>query len=423
MKTEFAPAKRAALALLALSTVFTQPSTVHAQGSLTPPGAPAPTMKTLAQIEPRVAITGTGAYTISQPGSYYLATNITVSSGNGISILTNGVTLDLNGFGIYSTAPSATGVGILLGSSRTNITIFNGFIAGRVTQTGGVFTGGGFDSGVFITIDTNNIITYGLPFNVRVSGLNVSGCMSYGIGLGGVGTSVDSCSVQIAGTSGISAGIVKNSTASECGTSGISGLTISDCIGQSTGSGSGISANFNAYNCYGTSVSGIGVNASEIAQNCYGSTTSGDYGLYAEVAQNCVGINVTGTGLRATSSAANCSASGGTVGMTADNTADNCSGRCNTNGIGLQAYRSVNNSYGYCPAGNSGIGLSASQANNCYAQSDGNGVALSANVAIGCQGRCYGNNYAISAYIVNSCYAYRETGTPPVSFGYKYNMP
>ena len=71
---------------------------VLAQGSLTPPGAPAPTMKTLNQVEPRTPISS-APYTISQSGSYYLTTNLT-SSGHGIIITTNGVTLDLMGFTI-----------------------------------------------------------------------------------------------------------------------------------------------------------------------------------------------------------------------------------------------------------------------------------------------------------------------------------
>ena len=43
--------KCAVLALL--SSFILHPSSLRAQGSLTPPGAPAPTMKTLAQIESR----------------------------------------------------------------------------------------------------------------------------------------------------------------------------------------------------------------------------------------------------------------------------------------------------------------------------------------------------------------------------------
>jgi hypothetical protein len=60
--------KLLALALL-LSTLNPPLSTLHAQGSLTPPGAPAAMMKTLDQIEPRTAITNSGAVTISAAGS------------------------------------------------------------------------------------------------------------------------------------------------------------------------------------------------------------------------------------------------------------------------------------------------------------------------------------------------------------------
>src|SRR6186713_431090 len=77
-----------------------------AQGPLAPPGAPAPTMKTLQQVEPRIdlqnapaaAVTTTDAdyhYIITQPGSYYLSANLVVSKTNGIKINTAGVTLDL----------------------------------------------------------------------------------------------------------------------------------------------------------------------------------------------------------------------------------------------------------------------------------------------------------------------------------------
>src|SRR6267142_7145346 len=87
-------------------------ATLFAQGALTPPGAPAPTMKTLAQIEPRTPISA--PLVITQPGSYYLTTNLSVTSGDAIIINTNQVTLDLNGFTISSTAPSVSGYGIAL---------------------------------------------------------------------------------------------------------------------------------------------------------------------------------------------------------------------------------------------------------------------------------------------------------------------
>ena len=52
MKTQL----KVATLMLLLSSFILHPSSLLAQGSLTPPGAPAPTMKTLAQIDPRTPI-------------------------------------------------------------------------------------------------------------------------------------------------------------------------------------------------------------------------------------------------------------------------------------------------------------------------------------------------------------------------------
>src|SRR5689334_14686480 len=91
------PLKLAAFGLL-LSTLNACLSTCHAQGSLTPPGAPAPTMKTLSQVEPRTPISSL-PYTITNPGSFYVTTNLNYSgAGNGITVSSGNVTIDLNGF-------------------------------------------------------------------------------------------------------------------------------------------------------------------------------------------------------------------------------------------------------------------------------------------------------------------------------------
>src|ERR1051325_5982475 len=78
-------------------------SVVLAQGNLAPPGAPAPTMKSLAQIEPRTPISSL-PFSITQPGSYYLSGNLTGTTG--ITIAASGVTLDLNGFELVGGAGS-----------------------------------------------------------------------------------------------------------------------------------------------------------------------------------------------------------------------------------------------------------------------------------------------------------------------------
>ena len=101
-----------------------------AQGSLTPPGTPEPTMKTLDQIEPRTPISGI-PYTISTPGSYYLTTNLAgVAGSDGIIIATDDVTLDLGGFTLTGASGSDNGVHAA-GSYETNlynIHIFNGTV-------------------------------------------------------------------------------------------------------------------------------------------------------------------------------------------------------------------------------------------------------------------------------------------------------
>jgi parallel beta-helix repeat protein len=112
------------------------------QGALTPPGAPAPTMKSLDQIEPRTPVDaihtpgdGLSEFNISLPGSYYLTTNIVgVNPKRGINIAANNVTLDLNGFAMLGVAGALDG--IYANNTFTNVTIRNGRINGWASAFG-----------------------------------------------------------------------------------------------------------------------------------------------------------------------------------------------------------------------------------------------------------------------------------------------
>ncbi len=99
------------------------------QGPLTPPGAPGAGMKTLAQIEPRTPITNI-PMTITQPGSYYLTTNLTcaVANTNGITVLADRVTLDLNGFTLAGLGTPTVGDGIYQPTSQSDLWVRNGSV-------------------------------------------------------------------------------------------------------------------------------------------------------------------------------------------------------------------------------------------------------------------------------------------------------
>jgi len=376
MKTKLQPVA----ALTLLSSVILQPSALLAQGSLTPPGPPAPTMKTLQQVEPRVPISS-APFTISQPGSYYLTTNLTVSGGDAITIATNGVTLDLNGFTISSTANPASGVGVVINGGLRNIVIANGIIAGGVTNNQRTFSGPGFASGV-LSLEPR------AP-NVRVSELMVSGCASYGINLGSTNSALaESCVVScIGGTTGagngIIAGTVDRCVATECAGTAIEARTVANSHAESVGSpigAKGISAVV-VQNSYGYSYHGPGITAAT-AVNCYGMTDDGGFaGIDASCAENCFGNAYTGN-------------------------------------YGIYSKLALN-SYGVVSTGN--YGLYADVGQGCYgANSTAGMTALRANhVAIGCVGNAAVPGTAVWAMIGNSCRA--QNGTNNIT--YKYNMP
>lgn len=389
---------------LALATGETP--TAFAQGSLTPPGPPAATMKSLAQIEPREPISSV-PYTIGTPGSYYLTTNLSTAGSNGITIASSDVTLDLNGFTISSTASSAAngGSAILLGDGISDITIEHGHIqSGVTTNSSGVFSGPGFTDGI-------NFAGNG-PMNVRVADVSVTGCLNdgiYVIAYPDNSSLVESCTVQLAGGIGIAAVNVRNCVALACYSHAIFCSTVADSEGQSIGSGAGIYAQSTAQNCYGYSNSALapplinpapGLEVGGVAQNCYGYGNAGGNGLSAGTALNCYGIS-----------------SGDGDGLSASSLASNCSGTSST-GTGLYVEGgNAQNSQGFSYEGDGLVAYASAE--NCLGQSNGNQTGLSARIASFCEAISYPNGTAIQATVATGCYALIGTN----AIVNQYNMP
>ena len=161
-------------------------SVAFGQGSLTPPGAPAPTMKTLDQVEPRIPVSAAGA-ALSQPGSYYLAANLEpTGSQNGVTISSSDVTLDLNGFTIDGSAASSYGISI--GLSCANILVKNGTIRGFYRQA--------------VTASAATDCSY---IGLRVAG-NSRGSTGYSSLFIGAGSVVENCRIENNNGNGISVG-------------------------------------------------------------------------------------------------------------------------------------------------------------------------------------------------------------------------
>ncbi len=107
-------------------------------GPLTPPAGPVTsTMKTLTEVEPRIAINATNTpgdasstFKITQSGSYYLTADVVALANKiGISVTASNVTIDLNGYGIISSAGAANAA-IEKVSSTGNLSVRNGSVQG-----------------------------------------------------------------------------------------------------------------------------------------------------------------------------------------------------------------------------------------------------------------------------------------------------
>lgn len=169
------------LTIAFISIVMLIPGLTRA-GSLEPDAAPAPTMKTLDEVEPRTAIpassTATTAYTISESGSYYLAGDRLCTS-TGIIVSADNVTIDLMGYSLIGPGNTSSNYGVFMNANH-NVEIKNGTV--RSFQYG-IYEG-----------DTSGT-------GHRVIDIRVTGNSLCGIFMGSTSNIIRGCTVNSNGTS------------------------------------------------------------------------------------------------------------------------------------------------------------------------------------------------------------------------------
>ncbi|MCC6970989.1 MAG: right-handed parallel beta-helix repeat-containing protein [Phycisphaerales bacterium] len=224
-------------------------------GPLSPPsGAVSSTYKTLSEVEPRTAINATNTpgdndsspslFKITQPGSYYLAGNVTGVSGKiGIEIVASGVTLDLAGFSLVGVPGSRSGIRSF--GELTGLIIRNGHVRGWG------------EIGVEVGWSAGNIVNPTL-----LEALVVSGNVGNGIRTGR-GCVVRACSARENG---------------EHGFDGDYAVSFVDCQAISNaGSGFRVTSNSSARGCtaWANGQDGISIGLGSVAVGCTSSSNNG----------------------------------------------------------------------------------------------------------------------------------------------------
>ena len=377
-----------AVAFCAGALLITSSRPAFAQGSLTPPGAPAPTMKTLDQVEPRKEINAintpgnaSNLFIISSPGSYYLSGNLVgVAGKSGIQIAAESVTLDLNGFQIIG---GGSGIGITVSGLQRNLTIRNGTVrnwpVAGISAVTGVYsiyeglrlykngTGStGFDSGILLGAGSilrgcTSAYNTGNGFNSSTfsgggeagSGVIVENC--FALGNGGIGFQFQRA-------------VLTNCRAYN-NTGG--GITCLD--------GGSVLLNCNA----NANAAGIGISAGpgSTLTNCTAFNNSGSHGIFADAGStltNCTARQNTvqyGIHVEARSTVMNCSASDNTEAV-ADSYGIHSPGETTIRGCTVSGNLNTNGT----PTSDSGVGIhagSGSTVQDCTVTSNrGDGIQV-----------------------------------------------
>ena len=311
--------------LLRLSCLLLVPLTGFGQGALNPPSGPAPTMRTLDQVEPRTPIDETRTpgdanhqHIISAPGSYYLTGNLAVGRPNGIRVTVEGVTVDLNGFEV-SRGSGTGGIGVQATANR--FTLKNGSISGFAI---GVSSNG--SGGEFRDVKVANCSSDGLRAgqNSRLEGCSVTNIDGTGIAAGD-GSTLINCGAS-SGTGNADAAIragdgttlINCAALNNAANAGIlagNGATLTNCSARGNTSNQAHSAGIstglyaNVTGCTATSntntngtptgLTGQGISVAEgsLVKDCAASFNKGD-GIYVENASTVVGNICSANGLQ-----------------------------------------------------------------------------------------------------------------------------
>lgn len=274
-------------------------------GPIAPPAGPVgPTMKTLAEIESRIAINATNTpgdadgtpsvYKITQPGSYYLTGNISVAQAkSAIEVAAHNVTIDLNGFEINGNAVGLSGVYSTMSGAR-GLTVRNGSISWFTSH------------GVYAESVRSPSLT-DVRIGVCGSGARLGDCAvvsrcvfdgntSFGLHLAG-GGSVDQCTA-IEGGNGFSAQGWANftgCTARTCTGKGFQmlfGGTVTNCSAtHCTGDGFWLQSGASITNCQSQNNTGAGVFLNGACTATNNSVTGNTNGIVATNAANRIDSN------------------------------------------------------------------------------------------------------------------------------------
>lgn len=212
-----------------------------------PPGAVGPTMKTLSEVEPRIAINATNTpgdaasvFKITQPGSYYLTGNVMVPASRvGIRINSSNVTIDLNGFSLIGDGAGSGGIAFAdQGGAFFCTTVRNGSVRGMGAY--GVYLFSSQARGVTVQ---DLVATHNGMEGIAVSGgAVVRNCVASNNGANGIANGgaqncvIENCVASNNAEAGITVGgaaaVVRGCTAALNGLQGIAaynGATISEC--------------------------------------------------------------------------------------------------------------------------------------------------------------------------------------------------